>query len=152
YFADHIRKADELAWDERSETVIARRATRLDDLLIEEKPLQDVPREASAAAMLDGVRRLGLDALPWDDDARDYLARIELLRRQPRPEFAEFPGSSVAALGDDLAWLEPFLAGATRRAHLARIPLLDALRARLTYAQQRVLDEQMPTHVTLPTG
>ncbi len=152
YFTDHIRRTDELAWDEKSEAVIARCATRLDDLLIEEKPLQHVPRAASAAAMLEGVRHMGLEALPWDDDSRDYLARIELLRRQARPEFAEFPDSSVAALGSDLGWLEPFLDGVTRRSHLSRIPLMDALRARLTYAQQRVLDEQVPTHVALPTG
>jgi ATP-dependent helicase HrpB len=151
-FADHIRTADELAWDEKTEAVVARRATRLDDLLLEEKPLHDAPREASTAAMLEGVRRMGLDALPWDDDARDYLARIELLRRQPRPEYAEFPDSSAAGLAADLGWLEPFLVGVTRRSHLARLPLMDALRARLTYAQQRTLDEQVPTHVTLPTG
>jgi ATP-dependent helicase HrpB len=32
------------------------------------------------------------------------------------------------------------------------VPLMDALRARLSYAQQRTLDDQVPTHVTLPTG
>ena len=152
YFSDHIRTVDELTWDEKSESVMARRATRLDDLLLEEKPLHDVPREASKAAMLAGVRQLGVEALPWDDDAHDYLARIEMLRRQGRPEHLEFPPSDVAALGKDLDWLEPFLDGVTRRSHLARVPLMDALRARLTYPQQRLLDEQMPTHVTLPTG
>jgi ATP-dependent helicase HrpB len=40
----------------------------------------------------------------------------------------------------------------TRRAHLARVPLAEALRARLTREQQRSLDELAPTHVTLPTG
>jgi ATP-dependent helicase HrpB len=32
------------------------------------------------------------------------------------------------------------------------VPLLDALRARLEYPQQRRLDELAPTHVGLPTG
>ncbi len=152
YFDDHIRAADELAWDEKSEAVIARRATRLDDLLIDEKPLNEIPRDASRAAMVDGVRQLGIEALPWDDDARDFLARVELLRKQGRPEYQEFPASSLAALSEQLDWLEPFLDGITRRSQLARVPLMDALRSRLTYQQQRTLDEQMPTHVTLPTG
>jgi len=152
HFADNVRVVDEQAWDEKTETVIARRATWLDELLIEEKPLVDAPRDTAKAAMLQGVRRLGLEALPWDDEMRDHLARIELLRRQGRPEYAGFPAATLAALAADLDWLEPFLDGVTRRSHLARIPLMDALRARLTYAQQRLLDEQMPTHVTLPTG
>ena len=152
YFSDHIRAADEHAWDEKTEAVVARRALRLDDLLLEEKPLHDAPREASRAAMLEGVRRLGVAALPWDDDAHDYVARIELLRRQGRPDYLEFPESNPAALEKDLDWLDPFLDGITRRSHLSRVKLMEALRARLTYQQQRTLDEQMPTHVTLPTG
>ena len=32
------------------------------------------------------------------------------------------------------------------------MPLLEALRARLTYDQQRKLDEFAPTHIGLPTG
>jgi ATP-dependent helicase HrpB len=151
-FTDHVVRGDELAWDPKSEAVVARRVVRLDDLVIEEKPLNEVPRDASRAAMLDGVRRLGLDSLPWDGETRDWLARVELLRRQPRPEYAGFPDSSRAALAADLGWLEPFLDGITRRSQLTRVPLMDALRSRLTYPQQRTLDEQMPTHVTLPTG
>lgn len=152
YFADLIRTVDEQAWDEKSETIIARRATWLDDLLIAEKPLHDAPRDTARAAMLDGVSRMGLESLPWDDDARDYLARIETLRKQGRPEYLEIPAADEESLASDLSWLEPFLDGVTRRAHLSRIPLMDALRARLSYAQQKLLDEQMPTHVTLPTG
>jgi ATP-dependent helicase HrpB len=52
----------------------------------------------------------------------------------------------------DLDWLEPYLDGVTRRAHLERVPLLQALHARLNRDQQRRLDELAPTHVTLPTG
>jgi ATP-dependent helicase HrpB len=151
-FADRIERQDEHVWDERTEAVVARRVVRLDQLLIEEKPLTDAPRETSAAAMLDGVRRMGLESLPWDDDAHDYLARIELLRGLGRPEFAAWPESNLPALARNLGWLDPFLAGITRRSQLTRVPLMDALRARLTYDQQRKLDELMPTHVTLPTG
>jgi ATP-dependent helicase HrpB len=52
----------------------------------------------------------------------------------------------------DLGWLEPFLAGCTRRAHLARVPLADALRGRFTRSQLRELEELAPTHIELPTG
>jgi len=151
-FADRLLRADELVWDERTEAVIARRVIRLDELLIEEKPLNDVPRDASAAAMLAGVRSLGIDALPWDDDSRDFLARCEFVRKLPRGDLADWPEVTKEALAQDLAWLEPFLDGITRRSQLTRLPLMDALRARLTYEQQRKLEELAPTHIGLPTG
>jgi len=152
FFAKQLRRADELVWDGRTEAVVARRVIRLDELLVEEKPLNEVPRAASAAAMLDGVRSLGLDALPWDDECRDFLARCEFVRGLSRNDLGAWPDSSPAALAADLAWLEPFLDGITRRSQLTRLPLMDALRSRLDYPQQRKLDELAPTHVALPTG
>ena len=50
----------------------------------------------------------------------------------------------AASIGD---WLAPWLDGITRREHLARIPLLDALRARLSWDQRRELDALAPTHL-----
>ncbi|MEJ0085697.1 MAG: ATP-dependent helicase HrpB [Pseudomonadota bacterium] len=152
FFAPQLRRADELAWDERTESVVARRVIRLDELLVEEKPLNEVPRAASAAAMLEGVRSLGLDALPWDDESRDFLARCEFVRAWGRSDLGAWPDNTRAALASDLSWLEPFLEGITRRSQLTRVPLMDALRSRLDYAQQRKLDELAPTHVGLPTG
>ena len=152
YFAPDLRRADELAWDERTEAVVARRVIRFDELLVEEKPLNDVPRAASAAAMLEGVRSMGIEALPWDDEARDFQARCEFVRKLDRKDLGDWPDYSPPALAQDLAWLEPFLEGATRRTQLTRVSVVTALRARLTYEQQRKLDALAPTHIDLPTG
>jgi ATP-dependent helicase HrpB len=152
FFAPQLTRGDELVWDARTEAVAARRVIRLDELLIEEKPLNDVPRAASAAAMLEGVRSLGVDALPWDDDTRDFVARSEFARKLGRSDLGAWPDNSREALALDLSWIEPFLDGITRRSQLTRVPLMDALRTRLTYEQHRKLDELAPTHVELPTG
>jgi ATP-dependent helicase HrpB len=90
--------------------------------------------------------------LPWDDDARDLVARVVFVRALGRKDVGHWPDFSRDALARDLSWLEPFLDGITRRSQLGRVPLLDALRARLSYEQQRKLEELAPTHVGLPTG
>jgi ATP-dependent helicase HrpB len=102
--------------------------------------------------MLEGIRSLGLDALPWDDDARDFLARSEFVRKLGRGDASSWPDMSRESLAQDLSWLEPFLDGITRRSQLTRLSLMDALRARLNYEQQRKLEELAPTHIGLPTG
>jgi len=152
HFASELVRQDEVAWDTRTEAVVARRTVRLGELVIEEKPLQEVPPDAAAAAFVEGLRSLGLAALPWDDDARDLAARGEFVRRLGRGDVGDWPDLSDEALARDLGWLEPFLAGLTRRSQLDRVPLAAALRACLTHDQQLRLDELAPTHVTLPTG
>jgi ATP-dependent helicase HrpB len=152
YFSAQLLRRDELAWDERTEAVVARRVIRLGEMIVEEKPLNEVPRGAATRAMLEGVRSLGLDALPWDDEARDFAARAEFVRNLGRGDLAGWPEFSKEALARDLGWLEPFLEGITRRSQLPRVPLVEALRSRLGYEQQRKLDDLAPTHVGLPTG
>jgi ATP-dependent RNA helicase HrpB len=150
-FAGELHRGDELAWDERAEAVIARRVIRFGELIVEEKPAE-LPRDAASSAMLTGLRSLGVEALPWDDDANDFLARAEFVRALERKDLAGWPEFTRAALAADLGWIEPFLDGVTRRSHLARVPLMDALRARLGYENVRKLDELAPTHIGLPTG
>ena len=65
--------------------------------------------------MLEGVRQMGLEALPWDDEARDLVARAEFVRTLDRSDLAGWPESTPEALAGNLSWLEPFLDGITRR-------------------------------------
>jgi len=156
HFAARIRRVDEVAWSTREQAVIARRAVLLDALTLEEQPLADPPADAVRAAMLAGVRELGLAALPWDREARDLQARIEFLRAAPgagSDALRPWPAVGDEALAGSLEeWLAPWLDGVTRREHLARIPLVAALRARLSYEQQRALDERAPESLLMPSG
>ena len=156
HFADRIRRRESVQWSAREQAVVARRTVELDALVLEEQPLAEVPADAARRAMLTGVRELGMAALPWNGEARDLQARIEFVRAAlggaPGVD-AAWPAVSDAALGATLeSWLTPWLDGVTRREHLARVPLSDALRARLTREQQRELEEWAPANLTLPGG
>jgi len=155
YFADRIRTQRRVEWSARDAAVLARGTLELDGLVLEEKPLAALPAEAARAAMLEGLRELGIVALPWDREARDLQARIEFVRRElgSTAQAAEWPAVSDAALLESLAsWLAPWLEGITRREQLKALPLADALRARLSFEQQRQLAEWAPTHLVLPGG
>ncbi len=156
HFADRIRRRESVQWSAREQAVVARRTVELDALVLEEQPLAEVPADAARRAMLTGVRELGITALPWNREARDLQARIEFVRAAlggAPGAGAAWPAVSDAALGATLeSWLTPWLDGVTRREHLARVPLSDALRARLTREQQRELEEWAPANLTLPGG
>ena len=155
HFADRIRREERIAWSTRAAAVLARRTLELDGLVLEEKPLATPPAATARAAMLAGVREHGIAALPWDRDARDLQGRIEFTRGELRgtADAAHWPAVSDSALLESLeSWLAPWLEGITRREQLKSLPLGEALLARLSFEQQRELDQWAPTHLTLPGG
>jgi ATP-dependent helicase HrpB len=152
HFAQHLRTSESVSWNSREQAVIARRRTQLDALVLEDAPLARVPAEPALSAMLEGVRELGLAALPWERETRELQARIEFVRRS-LPASDPWPSASDEVLLKSLdEWLLPWLDGVTRREHLARIALADALRALLSFEQQRQLAQWAPTHLAVPSG
>jgi len=156
HLSERLYRRESVVWSTREQAVIARRTLELDALVLEEKPLPEIPPEAARAAMLSGIRELGIEALPWTREARDLQARMEFVRALSNPAHpADKPW--IAASDSDLAanveaWLGPWLDGITRKEHLARIPLTDALKSLLSWEQQRELETLAPTHIQVPTG
>ncbi|HEX6842909.1 MAG TPA: ATP-dependent helicase C-terminal domain-containing protein, partial [Stellaceae bacterium] len=150
-FAEAIASADSVAWDDRAEAVLARRQQLLGALVLKDEPLAQPPVEQVAAAMLDGIRRVGLAALPWTRDAESLRQRVLFLRRlDPAAGWPDL--ADAALLGSLEEWLMPYLTGVTRRAQLERLDLAQLLRQRLSWEQQQALDRLAPTHVTVPSG
>lgn len=147
----HVRAEDVVRWDVPQQIVVARREERFGALVLDTKPLPKPDPEKMRAAMLDGVRRLGLDALPWTRDAREWQARVLSLRHWLAEE--DWPDVSDAALSASLEnWLGSYLDGMTRRDHLARLDLLAILKSKLDWNAGRRLDEGAPTHISVPSG
>jgi ATP-dependent helicase HrpB len=148
-YADRIVAEEVVQWSEREGAVLARRRRRLGALILEDKPLAKPDPKKLQAAMLEGVRQLGLSALPWTNDLTKWRQRIGFLHRLDE----SWPDLSDAALLRSLeSWLMPFLDGVSRREHLARLDLGAALKALLPWDRQRALDRLAPTHVEVPSG
>ncbi|HEX9140458.1 MAG TPA: ATP-dependent helicase HrpB [Steroidobacteraceae bacterium] len=151
--AAHIRTSESVSWDARAGAVLARRVARLDALVLEDKPLTDVPAELTAGAMFAGVQQLGLASLPWDPATRNLQARLEFVRSLTRTDLGDWPASDDDSLQASAAeWLTPWLAGMTRREHMAKLSLTEALLARLTRVQRRQLEALAPPEWVAPTG
>jgi ATP-dependent helicase HrpB len=155
HLPERLRRAESVEWSSREQAVVARRTLQLDSIVLEEKPFPEIPAEAARAAMLTGIRELGMDALPWTRDSRDLQARIEFARKFHGSGNAanSWPAVSDADLASTVeTWLAPWLDNVTRKEHVARIPLMDVLRSLLTWDQQRELDAVAPTHLQVPSG
>jgi ATP-dependent helicase HrpB len=149
-FAEHIVEQQSVSWNTRLEQVESKRERRLWSLVLEERPLTSAAKDAVRAAMLDGIRQMGLTALPWSQAASNLRARIAFLRRVDGESWPDLGDAALLAGLED--WLAPYLDGISRRAHLDRLDLHDALSARLDWKQRQALDAMAPTHLTVPSG
>jgi ATP-dependent helicase HrpB len=118
--------------------------------MLADDPITDVDPSAIAAALVDGIRTRGLDALPWTPALRQLRTRVAFLRTA---EGEEWPDLSDTTLADTLdQWLGPFLAGKRSLGDIGADDLGNALQALLPYALKRRLEDEAPTHFEAPTG
>ena len=152
-FSTRIVAEASITWDDRANAIRARRERRLGALLLESNELRSPDPEAMHAAMLAGLKALGLSVLPWTPDIDQWRARVGLVRRYAVPSPEPWPDLSDEALMDTLDdWASPWVTGFTRKEHFSRMDLAGALRSRLSYAQSAILDREAPTHYVVPSG
>jgi ATP-dependent helicase HrpB len=147
-----IVEGTEADTDPKSGAPRARLVRRLDALVLEERRVELDPGTVTEA-LLEQVRRGGLDLLPWGADGATLRARLRFVSEHREAARADLPSFDEAALLTELPqWLGPYLHGVKRLDLLQPGQLREALQSRLTHAQRRLFEEFAPTHVTVPTG
>ncbi|MFN3318743.1 MAG: ATP-dependent helicase HrpB [Allorhizobium sp.] len=145
-----IRTADESGFDLSSRQVRARRVTRLGAIVFEEQPLAKPKGEEAAKALADGVRALGLEALPFSKAAEQLRQRLGFLYRSLGDPWPDTSDEGLVDRLDD--WFIPFQSGVTRFQDVSAGSLHDGLMSLVPGGSQRELDRLVPTHFTAPTG
>jgi ATP-dependent helicase HrpB len=149
-FSGRIESRDEIAFDEGSASLRARRLRRLGAITLAEQPLPIVPDDASARLLAQGIARLGIARLPWTKPLRQWRARVMFLRRAEGSEWPDLADDLLAATAAD--WLAPALAGKTALAELRGEEFAEALHALLPWPLRRRLDAEAPSHFAAPSG
>ena len=145
-FADHITWVDHCVWSRRDRRVVARRQEKFGAVVLDDRIWRDVPANHMAAAMLDGVRELGLRL---DGPAARLARRVEMVRAAGR----DVPNMSSQALMDTLEdWLLPMLDGVRSAEDWKRFNLLPALLAMLSWDQTQTVDRLAPPAFRTPLG
>ena len=146
-----IKCVSDVKWDISSQSVLAERREMLGAVALDTQPLDEPDAESVSSAMLEGVRRMGLDSLPWSREARDLQRRVEALRRW-RPEGGWPDLSNEALLRGIESWLQPWLGGMTRRKHLHRLDVATIIAGMVGWPGLERLDALAPTHIEVPSG
>ncbi|MBB6250521.1 ATP-dependent helicase HrpB [Nitrospirillum iridis] len=150
-YADRIVTEEVVTWDVREQAVLARRRRRLFGLVLKDEVLTQPPAEAVAAAMMTGIRELGVTALPWTKALEAWRERVRFLHRSGTAEtWPDLSDEGLLASLED--WLAPYLPGISRAGHLQRLDLHGALTGLLDWPLSQALERQAPTHIDVPSG
>jgi len=142
----------EISWDQREKTVVAVERRRFGALVLAETPLADPDPSRIADALMDGIRREGLNCLPWSDERRQWQARLACLRALEGAA-GPWPDVSDTALLDSLeTWLMPFVQAVRKPDAIPAKTFEAALDSLLPWPLPDRLAQDAPTHVQVPSG
>jgi ATP-dependent helicase HrpB len=153
--AEQVRCVDQLDWDEREGVLRAERQRKVGELILSREPLTGLDETARSQALVNLVRRKGLELLPWTPELRQWQARVALLRQLDlsSKEQSEWPDVSDAALLKSLEhWLMPYLGKVSRLSHFANLDLSSIVHNLLPWPLPQRLEELAPHHLSVPSG
>lgn len=150
-FSGDITTEEEIAWISDEQKVKARRVRKLGAVVLSEQQLEPSGEEVSRA-LIEGIRRSGLQCLPWDKETEQFRLRAEWTKKSIRLLFDLPDLTAEGLLGSLEGWLEPFLGGMWKLEHLQRLNLGKVLRTSFTPQQLRELDRLAPSHLQVPSG
>ncbi len=145
-----ITEREIVGWDARQGALVARRERRVGELVLSSKPLRALPAAQKVATLCQVVRSEGLALLGWNEAVLQWRARAQCLHIWRGDEWPDLSDDALIATLE--TWLAPWLERVNRRDDFAKVPLLDALRGRLTHRQLTQLEALAPTHVVVPSG
>ncbi|WP_337101280.1 ATP-dependent helicase HrpB [Paenibacillus sp. YIM B09110] len=149
FMTPYITVEEVIEWDRGALAVRSRRRRRLGAIVLGEVPISGPDEEKVADALIAGIRMEGMGLLPMTKPALALQARIKLMALGGK----DWPEATDEALLSTLEeWLKPHLYGMKSRNDLQRLNMAQLLGGMLSWAQQQELDEQVPTHYTVPSG
>lgn len=153
--SEQVSVVDQLDWDEREGVLRAERQRKVGELVLSREPLTGLDEAARTQALINLVRRKGLELLPWTPELRQWQARVGLLRQldlQAQDE-SEWPDvSDTALLGSLEDWLAPYLGRVSRLSHFASLDLSSIVHNLLKWPLPQRLEELAPHHIKVPSG
>ncbi|MBR3485403.1 MAG: ATP-dependent helicase HrpB [Bacteroidales bacterium] len=145
------RTQDNLVWDSRSGSVIARRERRLGVHLLDAKPLSGDLQAQVQQILCEAAAKEGRSMFDFSDAVSDLQRRVATVQAW-HPEL-ELPDLSTDAfLARAAEWLPLYAGKATSAAQLRKIDLCAVMWSLLSYDQQQAVERIAPSHIVVPTG
>lgn len=145
------KAVENVCWDTRRGAVAAQNDLRLGRLVLESKPLPNLPSDRVSSIICEAAKKEGVSMLDFSDEVENLQRRVAAAASwHPELELPSLATSDV--LSNASEWLPMYLGKASSAAELKKIDLCAALWAMLSYEQQKAVERIAPSFVEVPTG
>ncbi len=151
--SDLIHRAqdqDTVLWD-REKGIIASREKRIGNVILSSKPLQSIPVELRIDELIKAFQQEGLKLLSWNDEHRDWQARVMSLRLwRPEESWPDVNDENLTSTAHE--WLAPFLIAVYKPFDFQRLPVDQLKASLLPWELANRLDQLAPNRIEVPSG
>ncbi len=150
YLGDKIEEKETLRWNIEEKRVEGREVRSLGALSLEEKSISVASNDEAPEILIEGIKTLGLDALPWDKNALALRQRVCFVNAHEESAFPDF--SEARLLETMQTWLLPYLEGKSSIKACQSLDMYAILSALLTWEQMQELDVLAPSKLKVASG
>lgn len=150
HFEFLISQEQIIEWDDKQEKVNAQNKIMLGKIPLKVTNIENPDAGKIISTMVTGIRKLGLETLPWDKKSISLKKRVELVKNEYDADFPNFSDEHLSSTLED--WLGPFLENITSRAALKKLNLYEILKNSLSWQQNKLLEQLAPIHFKVPSG
>lgn len=147
----YAHERDNIFWDSKGGTVVARRETRIGTILLASKPLANNAREKIQQVVCEAIAKDGPSMLDFSDEVRNLQRRIAFVASR-HPELSLPAVDTETICKSAVEWGPLFIGKATTTNELKKTDLCEVIWSRLTYEQQIMVEQLAPAHIVVPTG
>ena len=148
---DFIRVETIAEWHKKTNRFVAEERQKIGALVLQKKPLSNVPIEAKTNALIQHIRKEGLQLLPWTKEIHQWCARVLLVRSiENDKDWPDVSEEALLATAED--WLAPYLEKVNLLQDFKKLNLQDILNTLLPYEKQQQLNQLAPLRIKVPSG
>ncbi|NMH59998.1 ATP-dependent helicase HrpB [Alteromonas ponticola] len=156
-YPDSFIREKRVHYDSASKQMQARQVARFDKIVLDSRPLSEVPKAQFAEAWMAHLQTLPLQQLPFDEKAWQWWYRLQIAEKLMLPQPQSYDGRC--------AWpvlTQPFtdlpaefwrdkLASCKKWEQVEKLPWKTLLNQALEWPQQHALDTYLPESLTIPS-
>jgi ATP-dependent helicase HrpB len=146
-FPQHIIRQRQVVFDEQRGRIVVQATVSYRDLVMRQDQDAAVEPAEAAAALAEALRPRARQIIESDEQARTWLARLDLLR-SAMPQH-DWPAVGDAELADLLA---AHASGRRGLDEIRRLPLASILHDHLPFRLRRLMDAEAPLAIQVPSG
>jgi ATP-dependent helicase HrpB len=140
-----------ISWDTQTGIIVAQKEISIGALVLNAEPIKNVTDDLILPVLRDVAINEWETIFEWTDAAKTLIARVNALNKWNSS--LVFPPMNNDDLKSDLEkWLLPFLSGVRKRDDFKKLNLAEIFLSRLSWQEQKKLNELAPEKIEVPSG